>query len=244
MISARLARRLALVHKWAALVVGLQLLIWTASGLFFSAVPIAMVRGEALLDAPAASAFSPQDILVTPRQALEAVAEDRPTALRVRALAGEVVYEIRAEIGVFLVSARTGEVLSPISEDLARRIAGAAYAGPGEVGAADYLEVRPREAGSGGPVFRFRLDGGPQSARIYVDAVTGEPGPVRTDLWAFYDFLWGLHIMDYSQRESFNHPLIIVSAGVALLLALAGAGLLVHRLTRGRIKLRTRTDHD
>jgi len=34
------------IHRWLGLVVGVQLLLWTAGGLFFSLNPIAKVRGE------------------------------------------------------------------------------------------------------------------------------------------------------------------------------------------------------
>jgi hypothetical protein len=43
MVTRRWAPRL---HKWIALVVGIQLLAWSASGLFMTVVPISQVRGE------------------------------------------------------------------------------------------------------------------------------------------------------------------------------------------------------
>ena len=36
-------------HKWLALVIGVQVFLWTASGLFMSFVPIETVRSEHLL---------------------------------------------------------------------------------------------------------------------------------------------------------------------------------------------------
>ena len=48
--------------------------------------------------------------------------------LTLKPLAGDPVYEIRAEIGTFLVSAETGERIE-VDEPLARRIAAAAWAG-------------------------------------------------------------------------------------------------------------------
>jgi hypothetical protein len=43
MVTRRWAPRL---HKWIALVVGVQLLAWSVSGLFMTVVPISQVRGE------------------------------------------------------------------------------------------------------------------------------------------------------------------------------------------------------
>jgi hypothetical protein len=40
--------------------------------------------------------------------------------------------------------------------------------------------------------------------------------------------------MDYRSRESFNHPLIVAAAVLALSTSLFGIALLAHRFTRGR----------
>jgi hypothetical protein len=52
-------------HKWIAVVVGLQLLAWTTSGLVFTLDPIAVVRGETLLAGPA-SPTAPVDEVAGP----------------------------------------------------------------------------------------------------------------------------------------------------------------------------------
>ena len=41
-----------------------------------------------------------------------------------------------------------------------------------------------------------------------------------------------LHIMDYEEREDFNHPLLISAGALALMTVLAGLVLLVLRLQR------------
>jgi hypothetical protein len=233
MISPRIARRVAQLHKWLGLIVGAQLVIWTATGLFFAAFAIADVRGDGLISQPSAAAVDLSQVKLSTLEALQAVVEDRPSEVVLRPLAGRPVYEIRAAIGVFLVAADTGEVLSPISEDTARTIALTAWKGPGELQALELLADAPRESGVAGEVWaaRFSGDGNPV---LYVSATTGQAGPVRTDLWRTYDFLWSLHIMDYQERENFNHPLIIAAAVLALSVTLLGVVLLVQRFTRGR----------
>ncbi len=47
-----------------------------------------------------------------------------------------------------------------------------------------------------------------------------------------YDFLWSLHIMDYKERDNFNHPLVIVAASFAMLLTLSGIIVLFMKLRR------------
>ena len=42
---------------------------------------------------------------------------------------------------------------------------------------------------------------------------------MRTGLWRWFDFAWGLHILDPRGREDTHHPLLIASAALALLSA-------------------------
>ena len=48
-----------------------------------------------------------------------------------------------------------------------------------------------------------------------VSVTTGALLERRNDTWRGWDFFWMLHKMDYSDRTSFNHPLII-TAGIAM----------------------------
>jgi hypothetical protein len=233
MISPLAARRIAIAHKWLGLVVGVQLLVWTATGLFFTLFPISDIRGDRLWSASEDSVVDLSAVRVTPQEALSSVVEDRPVSVTLRSLAGTPVYEIRAEIGSFLVSAETAEVLSPISEEQARAIASVSWLGSEEPSRMEFVEAPPREAGGTGPMWAAHFEGSGRPV-LYVNAVSGRPGPVRTDLWRTYDLLWSLHIMDYRSRESFNHPLIVAAAVLALSTSLFGIALLAHRFTRGR----------
>ena len=51
----------------------------------------------------------------------------------------------------------------------------------------------------------------------------------RSATWRIYDFLWSLHIMDYSERDNFNNPLVITAAVIAFALAVSGFVLLYLR---------------
>lgn len=233
MISPRLARRIASLHKWLGLIVGAQLLIWTGTGLFFTVIHITDVRGEHLVRPAAQNVVDLSRVKLTSLDALQRTAEDRPQRVVLRSLAGTPVYEVRAEIGVFVVSAETGDILSPIPEALARDVALATWAGDGELTEMELLATGPRESGVSGPVWAARFSG-EGNRTLYINAATGEAGAVRTDLWRTYDFLWGLHIMDYRERENFNHPLIVAAAILALSTVLFGIALLAHRFTRRR----------
>lgn len=238
MISPRLARRIASIHKWLGLIVGLQLAVWTASGLFFAAIHITDIRGEDLVH-PAGHA-APMDgarIRFSSADALKAVAEDRPIEVALRPLAGEPVYEVRGEIGTFLVSAETGERIV-VDEARARAVAQQKWIEQDAIIAAELLEVAPKESGLSGEAWavRFKGEGNPT---LYVSAVNGRVSAPRTDLWRTYDFLWQLHLMDWGLNENFNTPWMVAAAILALSTVLFGIALLVHRFTRGLIRKET-----
>jgi uncharacterized iron-regulated membrane protein len=237
MISPRTARLVASIHKWLGLIVGAQLVVWTVSGLFFASFHIIDVRGEKLVHpATHAGKIDLSRVKLSTMDALKAVAEDRPAEVILKSLAGEPVYEVRADIGVFVVSAETGAVLSPLSEDFARKIAEAAWAGTGALQSMELVETAPRESGLAGEVWaaHFAGEGHPT---LYVAAINGQTSLPRTDLWRTYDFLWSLHIMDWGPaRENFNTPWMVAAALLAFSTALFGVVLLVHRFTRGVLR--------
>jgi hypothetical protein len=89
------------------------------------------------------------------------------------------------------------------------------------------------------PVWRVDVTG-TQNASFYVDPYSGTVKPVRTQLWRIYDFLWGLHIMDWSDHENFNTPWLVASGLAATGVVVAGFGLLLQRVIRPALRRRAR----
>ncbi|MFT3724892.1 MAG: hypothetical protein QM773_15080 [Hyphomonadaceae bacterium] len=235
MISPRLARRIAQVHKWLGLIVFAQLVVWTGTGLFFVAVHLTDVRADYLIHPPGhAAPVDMRRVKITSADALKAVAEDRPYNVNLKMLADTPIYEVSAEIGTFLVSAETGERLT-IDEAMARKIASATWVNPTPIRVMEDLEKAPRESTVGGKVWAAHFEG-EGDPTLYISAVTGKTSNPRTDLWRTYDFLYGLHLMDYSEHENFNTPWMLAAAILALSTVLFGIALLLHRFTRGLIK--------
>jgi uncharacterized iron-regulated membrane protein len=74
-------------------------------------------------------------------------------------------------------------------------------------------------------------------SRMYFDAHSGEFLAARNESWVLYDFLWRLHVMDYSNGEDFNNSLLRFASIAALFLTMTG--LVLSALAIGR-SLRTR----
>lgn len=235
MISPRLARRIASIHKWLGLIVFAQLVIWTGTGLFFAMFHITEIRGEHLVHPPGPpTQIDMARVKLSSTDALNSVYEDRPYDVTLKSIGGDPVYEVRAEIGTFLVSAETGERV-PIDEQMARKLASATWLEKGALQSVELLEKAPKESGLSGQAWaaHFKGDGHPT---LYVSAVNGKVSAPRTDLWRTYDFLWQLHLMDWGGNENFNTPWMLAAAIFALTTVLFGVALLVHRFTRGLIR--------
>lgn len=61
-----------------------------------------------------------------------------------------------------------------------------------------------------------------ENTSLYIDAGTGITHGAKTDTWRLFDFFWMLHIMDYGERDDFNHALIIFAAAISSFIALSG----------------------
>ena len=215
------------VHKWAGLFVGLQIILWTAGGLVMSALPLQRVRSEHLVAAPDRAPVR-EDIL-SPVQAARRAGLDGLQQAHLRRWLGRPVYALELAKGqTALVDARNGARLSPVTAEMARRVALADYAGNGHVIAVDHVGKGPVEVRFKGPFWRVQFDQ-PRGYTVWVDPQDGQVRAHRSTLWRVYDFFWMLHIMDYGGRENFNTPWLIAFAASALLFALTGAGLLLHR---------------
>ena len=79
------------------------------------------------------------------------------------------------------------------------------------------------------PAWRVDFEDG-EGRSLYVAADTGAVTARRSTLWRVYDFLWGLHIMDWRGHEDFNTWLLIVATALALVMSVAGIVMLPSRL--------------
>lgn len=229
-------RRLYAIHRWLALAAMAQLAVWTATGLFFAVVPIESVRGET---STRETAPAPLDIgtLGPWPDSLRGATEVTLRVVDGRPLLAATMGERR-----LLVDARTGHPLE-ITREMASRIARADQSGSPAVQSITRIENAPVEyRGKPVPAWCVALGDG-AGTRVYVDALSGKVTARRNDLWRVYDFLWSLHIMDYGERESFNHPWLIAFAGLGVLTIFSGIVIWAVRIVR-RIRRRPPTQRE
>lgn len=228
-------------HRWLGLLIGLQVLFWTCSGLFFTSVDIHRLKAEHLVrEAPATDLRAGAEGRL-PLATVLAAAPDPVRQAELVTLDGRPMWRLQpvaATAPVRLVDAQSGAVLSPLDEATARRIAEQDYGGGTPVTGVQLITAEPPIEYRGPlPVWQVEF-GEDEGLRLYVAPDTGKVVARRTTTWRVYDFLWSLHIMDYRDRENFHHPLVIAFAALAVLFTISGS-VLVWRRFRPRRKLAT-----
>jgi Na+-transporting NADH:ubiquinone oxidoreductase subunit F len=219
------------LHKWISLLVGLQVLLWLISGLVISLLDPAKVNGAQWRNPtqPAPEAIPPEAVL-EPYE-LPAAHLEGALGISLAVRDSRAVYRIRYDASEVLLDAADGGLITT-SEPEALSIARRDFSGAGEP-IAITPGVAPERATRNhhGPYWRVDFSDDAHSA-IYVSTATGEILERRNDYWRTHDFFWMLHIMDYTQRENFNNPLVIGIALVSVWLGISGAVLLVISLRR------------
>jgi len=217
------------IHKWLALIIGLQIVIWMASGLVMSTLPIERVRAEHTI--PAAAPPIEAGGLLPFEAVIEAAGGSVRTATLRRWTDRVVFHVVRPDDSQALIDAHTGAILTPIGREQAAAIARAGFAGDAPVSAVERFDGPNFEHRREGASWRVSFDDG-EGTRLYILEENGMISARRNDVWRIFDVFWMLHIMDYRERTNFNHPLLIASAALALVTVLAGLVLLVLRLMR------------
>lgn len=226
----KLRRSVQALHRWLALALCVQILLWMGSGAVMSLLPIALVHGD-----PNKAYDAPVELRVhnyfPPAGVVSEVAGAQEVTLK--SWLGREVYVVSSRDSKAMFDADTGDRLSPISENDARRVAVADFAGEGEIEKLTRLDNPPHEYRGPRPVWRADFSDDDRT-RLYISPDTGVVLTRRNRAWRFYDFFWMLHIMDYRGRDNFNNPLLRAFALTGLAFALSGVTLVGFRLHSGR----------
>jgi hypothetical protein len=214
-------------HIWLGWVAAVPILLWTISGLVMVARPIEEVRGEGLLRDP-----SPIRIAGPPIPPL--IGGVPVSSLSLEQRAGGPRWVVKLPDGkTRLADPRTGLLLPELSASDARREVEARYAGKASIRSVARTDAGRLPLEFRRPITAWQVvmsDG----VHFYVDTSSGQIVATRTGWWRFYDFMWGLHIMDPTTRENSYNPFVIVFSIVALAMSAVGTILLPKALKKRR----------
>lgn len=225
--------RLRRWHVWLGWVVALPILFWTVSGVIMVIRPIEVVRGTDLLSEPHAVRLS--------APAVPPVVTGRPMAsMALEARASGPRWVVKFNDGpTRLADPVTGAFLPPLAAADAVREVLARYKGVAKVQSVTRTDAANPPLDLRRPIATWKVAMS-DSTNFYVDAGSGEIVARRTGWWRFYDFMFGLHIMDLKSREDTSNPLVIgfgVAALVMSVLALVLLPLTINRRKRKPIRI-------
>ncbi|WP_105167469.1 PepSY domain-containing protein [Pseudoalteromonas sp. T1lg23B] len=228
------------LHKWLSLLVGIQLLIWLGTGLYFNLMDHQKASGSVHLRSVDHNAATHSK----PLMPLSQLAFDNAKQLKLLWILGHPYYQLTFESGahgyqhkdVTLVDAHSGDI-RPLSETLVRTIALKSYDGAVSITSAHLLtppiDELPREEN---PVWQVKLDDA-NHTNVYIEASSGAVLGHFNDDRRLHDLMLKLHFMDYFNTGGFNHWLIIVFAIASLLLSMTGITWLVERFKSGQLRI-------
>lgn len=230
-------------HRWLGVLLGLQFLMWTLGGLYFSWTDIDEVHGD--FQKKPAPLLSSKLSLVSPSMVIDSIKKvhrvDSVVSIQLIELLGQPYYQIRcmAEVHVMqdhsdhvmtmnhLAHAATGRLRGPLSPSEAVAVAKARFNGASAVRSVRYLtqtdshhEYRENPL----PAYAVSFDH-PSRTTVYVSSELGTVQKFRNDQWRFFDFLWMMHTMDYQGRDNFGNLLLRAFSIFGLCTVLSGFAL-------------------
>ncbi|MDY7098850.1 MAG: hypothetical protein SXU28_11985 [Pseudomonadota bacterium] len=216
-------RKLAKWHIWLGWVVGVPIVGWLATGLFMTIKPLPEVRGEHLRIEQEAA----QPLIIEGSAIADEAAQLKDMRLTMQD--GRTVAILTTLDGVTTrIDYETGAPIPQLDAEGARALVAKGIVGGDKVASVAFFPADevPFDFRRALPVWRVALEDG---TNVYVGRDTGRIEAVRTRWWRWFDFAWGLHIMDLSEREDNSHPTLIAFAALSLIGALIGTVLMFRR---------------
>lgn len=210
------------VHRYFGLVIGIQFIFWTLSGLYFSWTDIDKIHGDQFrIEGQTNSGINSQLLSNIQDASLDI------QSLEFRFINETQYFWINGEL---LVDANTGITKNGITEVEAKAVASQHILPEYHLNKIDYLtEVDDHHEYRNLPLPAWVIHyDGDRNIRAYVSARDGSFQRVRYDSWRIFDFLWMMHVMDYQSRDNINNWLLRVFSLLGLITSLSGILLFVY----------------
>jgi uncharacterized iron-regulated membrane protein len=216
-------------HRYLGVFIGIQFMLWTVGGLYFSWTNIDEIRGENRRHEHEPT-FSVRGF-AKPDEAIAQASANGAHVVKFQLIdiGGEPHYEVVAELPAgkketIAFNAVTGVRRPQISESEANRIATESLKDPREIKSVVFLtdenvgrhhEYREKPL----PAWAVTFSDG---VTVYISATTGQIGATRGDKWRVFDFLWMLHTMDFIGRDDINNYLLRAFSILGILTVTSG----------------------
>ena len=215
-------------HRYLGIILGIQFLMWTISGLYFSWSDINEIRGD--LDRKTPPRLQGNLKLVSPEVIFNdsGLKPDSIHDIHLVNILGKPFYSLQFftgnELKRILADATSGAIRPAISKEEAARIASESFIDAANVKSIGYItQASPHDEYRDKPlpawVVTFEH---PTHTNVYVSADLGKVESFRNRKWRIFDFLWMGHMMGYQDRDDTNNLLLRIFSAFGLLTVLSG----------------------
>lgn len=233
--------RIRKAHRYLGLITGIQFILWTIGGIYFSFSDLDEIHGDHQRKHHG-PAFSSGIDLVSPAQVLANLQHaEAVTSVKLIDILGEPYYQVmyqakspqgdeqNSDTHTLLAVGSTGELRPALSEQEAVQMALNSFAEPVTVAGVEYLtdeniNGHHEYRGSALPAWAVTMEH-PTQTTVYVAADQGVVTKFRNNKWRIFDFLWMLHTMDYQERDNFGNILLRVFSVAGIVTILSGFAL-------------------
>mgnify|MGYP000327260217 FL=1 len=216
MVNRHTALKIRKTHRYLGLLIGIQFLFWTISGLYFSWTNIDQIHGDQFRNLE----YQPKgfDNLISPTKLN---IQDGIKTIEMRDLNNVPYYWINNEQ---LFNAINGTPKDKITEEEANYIASNNMLKNLKVSGIEQInevgkQHEYREKLLPAFVISYVSD---DALKAYVSIKDGKFQTVRHRSWRWFDFLWMTHTMDYEGRDNFNTIILRAFSFLGLITVLSG----------------------
>lgn len=232
-------------HRYLGLLLGVQFLLWTIGGLYFSWSNMDEIHGD--FQKKKVPLLKSDLALVSPSSVLDSIKKIHPVdslvSIQLIDILGEPHYQIRCVSAIHdtlthahdkglmnhLAHAVTGKLRAPLNQQEAVTVAARHFNGQPDVTGVEYLtatnshhEYREQPLPAYAVTFRH-----PSNTTVYVSTELGTVQKFRNNKWRIFDFLWMLHTMDYESRDEIGNMLLRIFSIFGLVTILSGFSLYI-----------------
>lgn len=216
MVNRHTAKKIRSTHRYLGLFIGIQFIMWTVSGLYFSWTDIDEIHGDHYKkEKPVQPVFND---LKSPSQLI--------TGLEIKSIILKDIDNVPYYLvnNKMLINAITGETKEELSENDAKAIASKYLIEDLEItGVERITNADGHHEYRGGKLPAYVVSfSNSQNVKAYVSTQDASFQTLRHRDWRWFDFLWMTHTMDYEGRDDFNNVILRSFSILGLITVLSG----------------------
>lgn len=216
-------------HRYLGVILGIQFLFWTISGLYFSWTNIDEIHGDFQHKHP--PRLTGNIHLISPDSILQQIQPDIINSIQLVNILQQPFYSVNYTkekvTKLILADAQAGTIRKPVNKEEAIKIAAESFNGEPKLSSVEYIttadahhEYREKPLPAWAVTFNH-----PSKTTVYVSADRGMVETFRNNKWRLFDFLWMTHTMGYKERDDLNNWLLRIFSVFGLVTVLSGFAL-------------------